>query len=101
MAELTKETIKYLSQLSRIHCTDEEAESLLKDLRRILDYVEHLNELDTEDVPACSHVIAGMANVMREDEIGETLPTEKFLANSPEHVGGMVKVPTVIQKGKS
>ena len=98
MAELTKETIRYLSQLCRIHCTEAEEEALLKDMQRILGYIEQLQSIDTEGVPACSHVIAAMSNVTRDDAVGKTLSRELFLADAPEHVGGMIRVPPVLQQ---
>lgn len=96
MAELNRETISYLSGLSRIHCTDEEAEQLLKDLQQIVDYIEQLQDLDCTDVPPTSHAIAGVSNVMRDDEVKETLPRKTFLDNAPDHVGGMIRVPPVL-----
>lgn len=98
MAQADKETIKKLTELSRIGCPEEEQEELLKDLNSILAYFEQLQELDTEDVPPCNHVIAGMINVMREDDVGETLSHKEFLENSPEQIGGMIRVPSVIKK---
>ncbi len=101
MADLTKETIRYLSQLCRIHYSEEDAEAMFKDLQRILEYIDQLQSIDTEGVPPCSNVIAGMNNVTREDTIGKTLPREVFLANSPDHVGGMIRVPPVLQQEPS
>ena len=98
MANLDKETIKYLSELCRIECTDEEQASLLEDLGSILGYIDQLNEIDTENVPPCNHVLADMANVMREDVVGETLPRETFLENAPSQVGGLIRVPPVIKQ---
>lgn len=98
MAKLDKETIKQLTRLCRIDCTEEEQESLLKDLKKILDYIEQLQEIDTENVPPCNHILEGMANVMREDEIGKTLNRDVFLANAPSHIGGMIRVPPVIKR---
>lgn len=98
MAELSKETIDMLTQLSRIQCTPEEEEALLVDLRKILDYIAQLNELDTENVPVCNHVLESISNVMREDVVGETMPREVFLANAPAHIGGMIKVPPIIKQ---
>lgn len=57
-----------------------------------------MKEVDTEGVEVCNHVSETVSNVMREDDIGETLPRETFLENSPSHVGGMIRVPTVIKK---
>lgn len=101
MANLDKETIRKLSELSRIDCTEEEQESLLKDLRSILNYFDQLQEVDTGDTPPCNNVLAGMANVFREDTIGPTLPREVFLANSPAHTGGLIRVPPVIAKNST
>lgn len=97
MAKLNQETIQLLSQLCRIECTPEEEEKLLADLEKILNYFTSLEEIDTEGVPPCNHVLEDIANVMRDDEIGETLPRDVFLGNAPSHTGGMIKVPTVIK----
>lgn len=98
MAKLDKETIKQLSQLCRIDCTEEEQESILKDLQGILAYIEQLQEIDTNEVQPCNQVLDDMYNVMREDEIGEVLKREVFLANAPSHIAGMIRVPRVIKQ---
>lgn len=98
MSKLTKETIKMLAQLCAIRCTPEEEDSLLGDLEKIMSHFELLSEVDTDNVEPCSHVLAGMVNVMREDVTGPTLSCKEFLDNSPDHVGGMIKVPLVIQQ---
>lgn len=99
MAHLDKKMIEYLSDLSRIDLSEEEQDSLLQDLESILNYIDLLNEVDTEGVEPCNHVLADMCNVMREDVTGEVLPRETFLNNSPAQIGGMIRVPPVI-KGK-
>lgn len=98
MATLNKETIKYLTALSRIDCSEAEQENLLNDLRSILEYFEQLKELDTTGVPPCNIVLEDMQNVMREDETGETMPRETFLNNAPSQIGGLIRVPTVIKQ---
>lgn len=97
MAKLDKQTIKNLTQLSRIDCTEEEQEKLLLDLKNILNYIEQLQEVDTQHVPPCNHVLDDIANVMREDIVGDTMPREVFLANAPSQIGGMVRVPPVMK----
>jgi len=99
MAEITKETIQYLSELCRIGCTEEEKEILTKDLGAILDYIEQLQELDTENVAPCNQVLKEMKNVARNDEAKGVMAREKFLKNAPEEIGGYVRVPTVQKKG--
>lgn len=98
MSDVNEETIKTLVTLSRISCTEEEQKSLLENLEKILSYIELLEEIDTTNVSPCNQVIAGAANVMREDEIGETLPRELFLENAPAKIGGLIRVPPVIKQ---
>jgi aspartyl-tRNA(Asn)/glutamyl-tRNA(Gln) amidotransferase subunit C len=96
--DINKETIKNLTQLSRIECSEEEQEQLLNNLKKILNYIDQLNEVDTQHVLPCNHVLDDITNVMRPDVVGETLPRDKFLGNAPSHIGGMIRVPTVIKQ---
>ncbi len=98
MAQLNKQTIKYLTQLSRIDCTEEEQEALLHDLENILNYIAQLSEVDTANTPPCNHVLEDIVNVTREDRIGDTMPREVFLANAPSQTGGMIRVPPVFKQ---
>ena len=93
-----KDLIQNLAGLCRLECSEEEADAMLKDLEKIVSYVEGLQDVDTEDVQPCDHVIADMVNVTRPDEVGETLDRKTFLDNSPDHVGGMIRVPSIIRK---
>ena len=98
MSQLDKETIQQLTRLCRIDCTEEEQDSLLKDLKKILSFIEQLQEVNTDDIPPCNHVLQEISNVFREDSVGQTLNRDVFLANAPSHIGGMIRVPPVIQK---
>ena len=98
MAQLDKEILKNLTQLSRIDCTEEEQDSLLQDLKNILAYVDQLNEVDTDNVLPCNHVLEEVSNVVREDVAGEVMPRDLFLSNAPSQVGGMIRVPPVIKQ---
>ncbi len=98
MSKLDKEQIKYLTQLCRIDCNEDEQNDLLKDLGEILNYMEQLNDIDTSSVKPCYQVLEDVSNVMREDTIGDTMPREIFLANAPSQIGGLIRVPTVIKQ---
>lgn len=98
MAKLDKKTIAQLTRLCRIDCTEEEQEKLLDDLKKILDYFEELEEINTDDIPPCHHPVEMTENTMREDKVGTMLDRESFLANAPAHIGGMIRVPPVIKQ---
>ena|ERR1700722_9182830 len=97
MTQFDEKDLLKLKKLSRIECSEEEQKKLLHSLRNILAYIDQLKEVDTEGVTPCSHVLETMVNVMREDEVGETLPRELFLSNAPAHTGGLVRVPPVMK----
>lgn len=97
MTELDKATLANLTKLCRIDCSDDELKTLLKNLQSILGYIDQLKEVDTTDVPVCNHVTEEIQPFMREDKPNESLDRETFLQNSPSHVGGMIRVPTVIK----
>lgn len=99
MSKLDKNTIKKLTQLSRIACSEEEQDELLNDMGKILTYIEQLQEIDTTDTPPCNHVLSEIVNVTREDAIGKTLPRDEFLANAPaKPFAGMIRVPPVLKQ---
>lgn len=98
MTRLDKKMIHKLVQLSRINTSEDEEEKLLKDLSSILEYVEQLNEVQTDDVPPCNIVLDDLGNVMREDSVKTIMPRDKFLMNAPDQIGGMIRVPPVLKK---
>jgi aspartyl-tRNA(Asn)/glutamyl-tRNA(Gln) amidotransferase subunit C len=64
----------------------------------VLGYIEQLNEVDTEGVPSCNYVLRSMLkNQMREDEVADLLPREQFLAQAPDQIGGLVRVPPIMK----
>lgn len=96
MSRPTKETIRYLSKLCRIHIEEQEEQSMLADLQQILKHIEILESIDTEGVAPCSHAVEFTESVMREDIVEEPLSRDSFLKNSSDHIGGMVRVPTIL-----
>lgn len=97
MAEFDEKELDKLAKLCRIECTEDEKKALSSQIADILSYVEQLKQVDTEGVSPCDCVLGTLMNVMREDEVGQLLSRELFLANAPSHVGGMIRVPPVIK----
>jgi aspartyl-tRNA(Asn)/glutamyl-tRNA(Gln) amidotransferase subunit C len=98
MANFDHQTLEHLKKLCRIDCSEEENQDILDSLSRILDYVAQLNEVNTMDTKTCRYVLRGMVrNQMRDDEVKDLLPRDQFLANAPDQIGGMVRVPPVLK----
>jgi len=99
MTNLDQDTLENLKKLCRIECTPAEQQDLLHSIKRILDYIEQLNEVDTEGVLPCNHVLQMMLkNITRPDEVKECLSREVFLANAPDQIGGMIRVPSILKE---
>jgi aspartyl-tRNA(Asn)/glutamyl-tRNA(Gln) amidotransferase subunit C len=96
MAEkIDKAQVKKVAKLSRLELTEAEMEEFTGQLSVILDYVEKMNELDTESVQPLAHCLP-ISNVFREDVVKDSLGTEKTLANAPQRDGEFFKVPKIL-----
>ena len=93
---LSKETVKYVADLSRIELKPEELEKLSRQLQAILDFIDKLSEIDTEDIQPTSHILP-INNVLREDKPIKSLPIDKALGNAPAREGNFFVVPKVIE----
>ena len=80
---ISDETIDYVGILAKLELSPEEKEEAKKDMGRMLDYVDMLNELDTSGVEPMSHVFP-VNNVFREDVVTNGDGSEATLANAPE-----------------
>lgn len=88
--------VEHVAKLARLNLTEEERETFTGQLNAILQYAEKLNELDTEQVEPTTHVLH-LSNVMREDEVKESLSQEKVFRNAPDEEDGQFKVPAVLE----
>ena len=88
-------TIEYVGILAKLELSDEEKENSKKDLERMLDYVDELNELDTSGVEPMSHVFP-VKNVFREDVVTNGDGSVDTLKNAPESKDGGFVVPKTI-----
>lgn len=92
---ISDETIEYVEILSKLELNDEEKESAKKDMGEMLNYIDKLNELDTEGVEPMTHLFP-MNNVFREDVVTNADGSEATMVNAPEQKDGGFKVPKTI-----
>lgn len=89
---ISDETIEYVGILAKLELDAEEKEQAKSDMASMLDYIDKLNELDTEGVEPMSHVFP-VNNVFREDVVTNGDDRENILKNAPEEKNGMFNVP--------
>jgi aspartyl-tRNA(Asn)/glutamyl-tRNA(Gln) amidotransferase subunit C len=93
--KLSSQEVEYVAHLARLEITDKEKDKFTAQLNDILLYIDKLNKLDTKGVEPMSHAIA-VTNAFREDNIVDSIGTEKSLANAPDARGEFFRVPKVI-----
>jgi len=89
-------TIKHISKLSRISVDDEKAKKLADDMNSIFDFIEKLNELDTNNIEPLTSV-AETTLKLRVDEVKSGNIREQVLKNSPDENEDFFVVPRVVE----
>ena len=93
--KITRKEVEHVAHLARLTLSDKELEKMTGQLDTILSYVAKLDELDTSQVLATSHVFA-VSNAFREDVEKESLSQVEALSNGPQHDDQMFQVPKII-----
>ena len=94
--QISDETIEYVGILAKLELSGEERTAAKKDMESMLDYIDTLNELDTEGVEPMSHVFP-VHNVFREDVVTNGDDSVNMLANAPAQKDGAYKVPKTVE----
>ncbi|HMH49019.1 MAG TPA: Asp-tRNA(Asn)/Glu-tRNA(Gln) amidotransferase subunit GatC [Candidatus Acidoferrum sp.] len=93
---ISREEVRHVARLARLHLTDDEAERMREQLDAILAYIDKLRELDVEGVEPTAHAVP-LVNVMRDDALAPCLPQEQALANAPDRADEFFRVPRIIE----
>ena len=94
---VTRKEVEHIAQLAQLRFKNEELENFTSQLNEILNYVDKLNELDTENVEPLSHPVEEF-NKFRDDELKPSIEREEALKNAPDRTDEFFKVPKVINK---
>ena len=89
-------TIKHISKLSRISVDDAKADKLAGDLNSIIDFIEKLNELNTDNIEPLTSVVETTLK-LRTDVVKSKNIRDQILKNSPEENEDFFVVPRVVE----
>ena len=90
-------TVDEVAHLARLEFNDEAKTEIINDMNRMLKFVDKLSELDTEGQEPLIYMTDAV-NVMREDEIEQTISQHDALKNAPKKDSDYFKVPKVIDQ---
>ncbi len=93
--DVSEKTVEQLAKLSRINLKDGEKEELVTDLKKILDFVGQLQEVDLEGTEPLTFITEN--TIQREDNAKTDIEREDALRNAPQHNESYFMVPKVIK----
>ena len=89
--------VRQISQLARISLEEAELERFRRDLNSILDWMNQLEEIDTETLAPFSDMGGNLLECARDDVVLPVPAREKLLANAPESQDGCFVVPKILE----
>ena len=95
--KINQNTIKKLASLSKLKFNEKEMELITNDMEKMIDFIQTLEEIDTDGVEPLIHMTEGY-NQWRADEVREMLPPNEALKNSPKADSSYFKLPKVLEK---
>ncbi|MDR3326312.1 MAG: Asp-tRNA(Asn)/Glu-tRNA(Gln) amidotransferase subunit GatC [Rhodospirillaceae bacterium] len=93
---LDKDIVRNIANLARIEVLEDEIDSIVKELSNILQFVEQLSEVNTDDIIPMT-VVADMKLPLRADVVTDGNCRDKVLINAPESFDGFFLVPKVVE----
>lgn len=93
---LDKSDVEKIAHLARLAIDENDVPEYTKNLSNILDLVEQMNAVNTDDVEPMAHPTHAMQR-LREDKVSETNQRENFQAIAPQTEDGLYLVPKVIE----
>ena len=94
-ARLNRDDVAKVALLARLKLSPAELDRFTPQLARVLEYVDVLSEVDTQNVEPMAHAVE-LANVFREDAEQPCLSREDALANAPKTDGRFFLVPPIL-----
>ena len=94
--EFDKKSLLKLGKLARISISDDKLNNLSKDLNSILEFVDQLKDIQTDQVDPTSNSLNQKLEV-RDDKVDTKNSAEDILENAPEKEMNFFVVPKVIE----
>ena len=94
--KIDKITTLKIAKLSRIKINENEVDELSSQLSSILDWVEQLNEVDTESIEPLNNVNSSKLP-LREDKESIENKSNDILSNAPDKLEDYFVVPKVVE----
>ena len=91
--------VRYVAKLARLKIDEDELDRYAAQLSSILGHIDQISDLDIAGVEPTSHIIQ-LSNVLRDDEVRDSVSHELALQNGPEVEAGAFRVPPILDTGE-
>jgi aspartyl-tRNA(Asn)/glutamyl-tRNA(Gln) amidotransferase subunit C len=95
--KITDAIVDKVAGLAKLEFKGAEKDAIKQDMERILDFMDQLNEVDTEGVEPLKYVTEGTLD-LRKDETHTEITKTEALSNAPSKDSDYFKVPKVLSK---
>ena len=96
--QIDRDKVRKVASLARLELSETEIDEFTGQLIAVLEYVEKMNRLDTDNVEPLAHCLP-VSNVFREDTVKPSLGTAETLENAPRQDGQFFLVPKILDAG--
>ena len=95
--KISEQEVRKIAELSRLSLSSDELKKRTEDMNNILNYMDTLNEIDTDNVEELYNV-NDMNNPLRDDTFEQSLEKKDVLKNSPSSNDDYIEVPLTVKK---
>jgi aspartyl-tRNA(Asn)/glutamyl-tRNA(Gln) amidotransferase subunit C len=95
MSKISADDVRKVAKLARLELPEDKIATYTGQLERILEYVAHLEQVDTEGVPPTTRAVE-VVNVTRPDQVEPTPVREELLNQAPQREGDFYRVPKIL-----
>ena len=95
MTKISSSDVRKVAHLARLELPDDQIETYTAQLEEILSYIDHLQAVDTQNVPPTTRAVE-VINVMREDLVDVNCAREDILNQAPHREGDFFRVPKIL-----
>ena len=94
--EIDQNEILRVAELARLELSEDEKTEFSKQLSDIINYVEKIKELDTENIKPTDHIV-DLKNVFRKDEVKDSIDVSEVERMAPRFKDGHIIAPIIIE----
>lgn len=92
---LTTQHVEHIARLAKLNLTPEEIKKFTVELTVVLDYIDQLKTVQTQEIKPAARISAGDSK-LRDDTVQPSLPADEVLKRAPRHTREFILVPKVL-----